>query len=352
MSPKPTPAEQLLGRHLDGGWTVVSVVQRPIGATGGFFSRGYLVESEHGDRGYLKALDFRKPFSGAHPVDVMHEMTQAFKYERDICARCAKNHLDRVVKAITDGSIQTDPSDPWTIVPYLVFELADRDIRAALDATMQFDNAWALRTIHNVATGLKQLHSIGVAHQDLKPSNVLMFSRTGAKIGDLGRCISQLEPSPHDDRPWCGDRDYAPPELRYGYVESDWRRRRFGCDAYLLGSMIQFMFDRVGMTATLFGYMRPEHHPKQWNGTYEDVLPYLQAAFGHTLNCFASYLPRKLRTDLIELLRELCEPDPRLRGDRSRESIGQSPFSMERYVSRFDLLSRRVEAGYAGYCAK
>lgn len=35
----PTPARQLEGLTLDGGWKVLELLDRPPGATGGFFSK-------------------------------------------------------------------------------------------------------------------------------------------------------------------------------------------------------------------------------------------------------------------------------------------------------------------------
>jgi hypothetical protein len=50
------PAERLGGKTLDGGWKVLERVQRPENTTGGCFSCGYVVQSDDGTHGYLKAL--------------------------------------------------------------------------------------------------------------------------------------------------------------------------------------------------------------------------------------------------------------------------------------------------------
>ena len=52
-----------------------------------------------------------------------------------------------------------------------------------------------------------------------------------------------------------------------------------------------------------------------------------------------------LRSELREIVAQLCDPDPRLRGDSTSRMRGASPFSMERYISRFDQLARRAEIG-------
>lgn len=63
----------------------------------------------------------------------------------------------------------TNPANSFTKVDYLIFELADGDVRSHLDAMPAFDAAFLLRTLHHVATGLQQLHRAQIAHQDLNP---------------------------------------------------------------------------------------------------------------------------------------------------------------------------------------
>ena len=97
--------------------------------------------------------------------------------------------MDRVVRALDSGSITVDPSIPFTNVPYLIFEAADADIRLHLDTSSASTIAWRLRALHHIATGLKQLHGADIAHQDIKPSNILVFVleslSTVSKVADL-----------------------------------------------------------------------------------------------------------------------------------------------------------------------
>jgi serine/threonine protein kinase len=61
-----------------------------------------------------------------------------------------------------------------------------------------------------MATGLHELHSQRIAHQDLKPSNVLVFSQREAKNADLGRATLRGQVGPFDEFPVAGDLSYAP----------------------------------------------------------------------------------------------------------------------------------------------
>ncbi len=58
-------------------------------------------------------------------------------------------------------------------VQYSIFEMADCDTPTYMDVSVKLDLAWTVRMLHQAAVGLQQLHGIGIAPQDLKPSNVL-----------------------------------------------------------------------------------------------------------------------------------------------------------------------------------
>lgn len=341
-----TPAESLDGAKLDGGWTVLRRVQRSDEATGSQFSCGYIVQSVEGREAYLKALDYVKAFTG--PVDLsqaLFQTSQLFLFERELCKRCRDKKLSRVVRVLTDGTYQVDASDPVSTVQYLIFELADSDVRKKLDDLDRLDTAWALRALHHIATAISQLHGVSIAHQDLKPSNVLVFPDESSKVADLGRCVVRDASGPFDRERIVGDRGYAPPELLYGYCDPDWSRRRLGCDAYLLGSMTVFLFTRLSMTSLIKSELREEHWYKNWGGSYEDALPYVRDAFGRAVERFAVDVPTDLRDDLSQVVRQLCDPDPKHRGHPREGLSGRSQFAMRQYVSKFNELALKVELG-------
>ena len=340
--PMTTPAKQLAGRTLDGGWRVLGPAPRKIGATGGSFSEGYIVEDARGRKGFLKALDYSRALKSPDPARALQALTEAYNFERDVLKKCRDSNMDRVVVAITDGTVEV-----WgQPVQYLIFELADGDVRSQASTERRFDLAYALRSLHHVATGLLQLHQENIAHQDVKPSNVLAFAEAKlSKVADLGRAAYRGHIPPHEEYPIPGDPAYAPPELLYGYVDPDWNRRRFGCDAYLMGSMIVFFFTGAGTTPLIRTGLREGHSWEHWAATYEEVLPYIRDAFGQVIDVLKENVHESVRAELVTAVRELCEPHPALRGHpRSRAGRG-NPYSLERYVSLFDLLARRVELG-------
>lgn len=335
---------RLEGQTLTNGWIVGPMMKRPDYATGGCFSHGYTVTHPDGRTGFLKVIDYSHAMRHPDPALILNSMTQAFLFERKLCELCTKKSMTRVVRAIDAGTMRLD-SGFHNVMQYLIFELAEGDVRKHLTVIKSFDDAGALRALHHTCTGLFQLHNSGIAHQDLKPSNMLHFKDEVWKVADLGRASSLGHNAPHDGFPFAGDAGYAPPELLYGQGSDDWAPRRFGCDAYLLGSMILFMFTGAGMTAQLVDQIDPRLHYTMWGGSYEEVLPYLRDAFGRSLRTAHAALPEHSRDDLLEMISQLCDPDPKLRGHPELRGRIGNQYSLERYVSRLNLLASKAEVG-------
>ncbi len=338
-----SPATKLKGIFLPTGWTILDNVQKHPAATGGLFSEGYLVENKAGKKAFLKAVDYSDAAASPDPALAFKSITDAYVFERDMLARCRAKKLNRIVTAIDAGSIGTSPSD---LVLYLIFELADGDIRQLLASSYKINLAWQLRVLHQIASGIRQLHTQSIAHQDIKPSNVLLFNQLDSKLADLGRAAAEGLKPPHDDYEVAGDKTYAPPELLYHHVPADWRRRRYGCDAYLLGSMVVYMFTGLGTTALTIGELNYRQRPGQWTGTYEDLLPAVRDAFSKALMTLKRSVPDCLKTELVDAARSLCDPDPARRGHPKNRADNQ--LSLERYITEFDLYASRAELGMFG----
>src|SRR4051812_25201294 len=186
------PREQLEGERLPGGWMVGKMIQKK-GGTGSNFSVGYLVRNEDGRECYLKAMDYHDAMMAANTPDELKFYAELYGFEKRICEFCRDLHLSRVVHAIESGSIVPPPSAPYGKVEYIIFELAAGDVRRHLDMHPGFDTEFMLRVVHNVAVALQQLHQGEMAHQDAKPSNVMVLpNNSGAKIGDLGRAWNKM----------------------------------------------------------------------------------------------------------------------------------------------------------------
>ncbi len=85
-----------------------------------------------------------------------------------------------------------------------------------------------------------------------------------------------------------------------------------------------------------------QFHWRNWHGTYDEVLPQVTQAFTRVLEDLQTQIPEEVRPEIIQIVRELCNPDLSRRG-HPRGIGGYAQYSLERYVSRLDLLCKRLE---------
>lgn len=336
------PAALLEGVELEGGWLVGRRIERSHWASGGCFSFGYAVtHSEHGDA-FLKALDYSEALASSDVAAALKRLADSYVYERDLLERCSRARLSKVMLPLAHGQVTL----PGHVIPvnYLIFERADGDIRDQFVALEAFDLAWVMRVLHNTATGIQQLHGEGIAHQDIKPSNLVTFTDTNTtKIADLGRGEYRGASGPFTEDQVAGDWAYAPPEQLYGFRPADWGTRRRGSDLYHLGSMISFFFLGMGTTPALLAGLDETQYPGQWADTYSAVLPFIRDAFDDVALALKDALPAWGRDRLVTAFRELCDPEPEKRGHpKAKQFRHGDSFSVERYVSLFDLMGRRA----------
>jgi len=337
-----TAASMLLGLTLDDGWTVVKHKAKSPNGTGGTFSESYEVVRAD-QRGFLKAFDFTDAFlPGADTLDELRKLIDAFEHERDVLQHCGNRRLSNVVTAVGFGTVDVPgQGQVQGRVYYLIFELAQSDVRVQMDLRTQLVPAQCLKALKDVTLGLFQVHREMIAHQDTKPSNVLAYEGDQFKIADFGRSSQRGRSPRHDGFRIAGDPSYAPPELTYGFTHEDFIPRRFGCDLYMLGNLAAFMFSGVNLTSRLLQTIDPQHHPQQWRGTYEQVLPYLVSAFATVLGELETQIDERVRKPVSALIGELSNPDLAKRGHPN--GIGRpGQYSLERYVSQLDLEMRRL----------
>jgi Protein kinase domain. len=347
-------AHNLLNVRLKSGWFVKEKLERDPVQSGSNFSVGYIVEKD-GEHCFMKAFDFAG-FLSCSPkrnrpdfsiMDVLNDMTSAFIYERNLSNHCRDKHVTKVSFVKESGEeIVTEYS--IASVPYLIFELAKGDIRKTLHFSKELDYAWRFKSLHDIAVGLKQLHSIDVTHQDLKPSNILVFD-SECRIGDLGRSICKNLIGPYNDKSFTGDYTYAPPEIWYNYYENDWKSRMFATDCYMLGSLIVFYFTGISMSALICKNIPYIFRFECWSGSFEEIIPYLENAFTNALSEFESNIITDFKDDLKLLVQYLCNPIPQKRGHPKSIVSIDSNYSMERFITKLDILKRKAELSIKRY---
>lgn len=350
MNERSNAAHDLEGVTLQSGWHVIEKINKPKGHSGSYFSACYLVEKE-GETCFLKAFDFSKFSSGfaqngenVSVIDLMGDMINAFRFERDLSLKCQEGHVTKV-SFVRDSGEESVQGYFIPIVPYLVFDLADGDIRGKLDFSSNLDNAWKLRSLHHVCVGLKQLHTIDVSHQDIKPSNILVFEDDESKIADLGRSICKDLSAPHDGMAFSGQVSYSPPEILYQYYSESWTTRSFGTDCYLFGNLIVFYFSGVSFNALLKKYLPDSVSWENWQGdNISEVKDYLVNAYTSSLDEFETNIDDKfLAKEVKKIVGYLCHPLPEERGHPKNIRSSGSNYSLDRFISILDALSRKAK---------
>ena len=330
----------LVGRTLKSGWRVVEKVEPKGNRQMGKFSVCYLVEKD-GQKRFMKVMDInehiRRLGPGESQADAFKHVLDQYVYERDVCKLCKGKHLTNVTVVLDVGDESLD-EEVFVPMYYLIFEKADGDVIDALEDSVRLDFAWRLRSLHSVAVGLQQLHTVGITHEDIKPSNILTFDKKKTtKVGDLGCSTCETIHSPFEDNPFPGDHNYAPPERAYNYHIQDIKLSKRLTDCYLLASLITFYITGLSLNALIMQYMPESKRPDNFNGQFKDVKNHLDYAFGKALEKLRDDIPFEEIKDLIVgIVRQLGDPDPERRC-KLTENQPQSPRSqIEKTISSLD----------------
>jgi eukaryotic-like serine/threonine-protein kinase len=347
-------AEDLVGQTLTGhrngrNWNVTEKLAMLPGQSGGYFSVGYFAEDHAGTKAFLKASDLsRYTANGQDFLTGLLQAANAHNFERRILDRCIGNRMDRVVTALDYGDAEVISDGVRDRLFFLVFERADGDLRKHVEKQGPIDLLWCVTALHNFFIAINQLHSALVAHNDIKPGNALVFDKDTQKIADLGRATSTDIPADHDALQCAGDRRFAPPEQLYpadlNCGELPAHVRRAAGDLYNLGSITHYMLTARMVTPEIIVALRPEFRPRNMAGgsrdSYQAALPYWRDSFDQVIerlrsDSVASFGPAATSevSLMIDIVTQLCEPDPLLRGHPLNQSATQSRYSLQRYIS-------------------
>lgn len=338
-------ASRLEGKTID-KWLILKKRVKTEEDPSGYFSSCYEVENIHSKQpGFLKAFNYIYAFStvgaGQQSTDLMEQLVATFNYERDLLNLCRGHRMSRIVTAVDYGEYVEAGEIP---VPYLIFEIAQGSLKN-IKLLKNPDLKWKLGAFHGFLVGLSQLHNKKIAHQDIKPSNILIFGHNFSKLADLGNATQQNNTSPRwDKNEHCGDLRFTPIELLYGYYSPDWNTRRLGADLFMAGGIITYLITDSNFLWLLLKNLPDNYNPVvNFGGSFEQAKPHVITAYYITLSKIEQSIPPIIRQDLVKIIEQLTHPVPEDRGNPPTLRTSLSRYSLQRYISIIDRLAKTLE---------
>lgn len=324
------PADLLENITLGTGWKVIGKIPRNKTSDEVQYSICYEVEKS-GQKAFLKAVDLHEASKVGDYFKEIERISSRVNKEKRIAKLCSDFRMKNVVRFIEADTYQTGESDD-TIVQFIIYEKAKNDgghgINKFGKGITNADIGYRLTLIHNITNALRTMHARDVVHQDVKPENVLYFMKDGKsifKIGDFDAALQKSnltldEELESQDNNYLGSFRFAPLELLYGYISTDWNVVRKGADFYLLGSLICYYFTGRSLTELY-------KEKLQWcicweqdstRGKYFDYIQNIKDAFELCIEdiSVSTSMDVKLQEDICLIVRKLCNPIPENRGEK------------------------------------
>jgi serine/threonine protein kinase len=318
-------------------------MQRAQYQTGSNFSVGYVAEHPQKGSAFLKALDFWNAFNQEDQIAALQKATADFQFEAEILKFCRDKDIRKVVKVLDSGDLNVAPESIIGRVYYILFEHSAGDIRKEIHELSNVDEETAVSILHEVSIGLTQIHRNQIAHQDIKPSNILAFSgKNPYRLTDFGTSSTKPSPGPRDALQFPGSKFITPPEALYGFHPEDWSERRLLADFYALGSLAVFLYAGHHLNSLLLSAIDENYQPGQWQGSYLEVMPVVQRAYAHTRAALSEQFSTDVGKRILTLVDALSDPDPKQRGWRKYKTDSHRRFTLDPFVSQFGSLRKRA----------
>lgn len=345
------PSELLLGKKIGSGWKVIQKLP-PQNQKYGSYSVCYVVEKD-GQEAFLKAVDLKDPLIriARNVFEEINKITSRANNEKEIAALCTSYRMKNVVQFIEAGEHLEDATETLDLVHFIIYEKALGDGNKIIESFGgNLDNVSIysrLSLLHNTANALRAMHQEDIVHQDLKSSNIMQFIKYASnyvfKLGDFDCARKKSGLSLNDELReqsdnYAGTYRYAPIELLYGHLDTDWEVVRKGTDFYLLGSLISFYFTGRHITELMKSHL---HRSMLWErienqGNYKQLLPRINDAFELSIEELAlnTDYDQSLSETLCLLVKYLSHPDPRKRGRQTHIASPRHQLSLLPVVSK------------------
>lgn len=336
--------KDLVGTTVDGRWLLQELFHAGPQESGGNFGVGYIAQDfKDNKRRFVKVIDFRSRMSDIGQLQALLSNAQ---FEVAIHKACLR--MSKVVRMVAHGQLAF--RTPGSLDPYnylcVVMELGDGDIKSHVDFTPDRSPYWKLWVLREVALAVSQMERGNLAHNDIKPSNVICFPSSGSqhsiKLGDVGRAVTKAGNGPFDSLLWAGDPRHRPIEVLYGWREQEWQNRRTSADAYMLGNLACFLFSGASLTERVLNSLPLSYRPGTFLGEYRSILDLIRHVWTTVLDeQVLPSVPEVIRTEIGEIIRCLTDPDPAVRGEpaaRRAQAIG-----IDRVMNRLERLAHRAQ---------
>ncbi len=166
------------------------------------------------------ALKVLKPEIAAHT-----ETIERFKNELKFARRIAHRNVCKMY----------DLNEGEKILFITMEYVRGEDLKSLIRRKGMFTEKDTLAVVKQVCEGLAEAHALGVIHRDLKPQNIMMDEKGGAKVMDFGIARSVEAPGATQTGMMIGTPDYISPEQ----VEGEKADQR--SDIYSLGAILYEM---------------------------------------------------------------------------------------------------------------
>lgn len=140
----------------------------------------------------------------------------------------------------------------------------------------------AQRILADIASALCFVHGSNIAHNDIKPANILYSLARGAVLIDFGLSFLTDDPPRTGGSPW-----YLPSEFM-----RNWRSRGLLSDVWALGVVMLWLLGRIPMSEKTKSWMIAHIHPigpvtpshiaaRQTMGKWLDRIEDVRSSLGH-----------------------------------------------------------------------
>ena len=320
-------ASELKGLILCDRWEIRNLLHESPQESGGNFGVGYVVfDKVRKLERFLKVVDYRKHMRHASQLAAL--INEA-NFEITMHKYCGEKRMSKVVQMIQNGELvfrRIVDGEEYNFL-CLILERGVGDIKSHVNFAPNQSPYWKVSVLRDVALAISQIERASLAHNDVKPSNVIRFESTGdthsVKLGDIGRAVRKDGTGPFDSRDWAGDRRHQPIELFYGWKEPEWQNRRTVADAYMLGSLASYLFIGASITERVLNSLPPEYHYSVYTGNYRQILDIVRHTWTSVFQSqVVPMFPKEIRSEMADIVSWLTDPDPRLRGDPAARREG------------------------------